>query len=224
MRRPRVFPPAAHPGHPISSPRPCTTGTRGFGFTGEMLNLLDRDTHGRASPHSPPSPFLHPPAPRCFSGVDLTVRSLRTRVEALPASHLNLNLKLDERNRTRLTYSRGESRKITDVDAYPDGRSPLPPSRSSHVLGIEGREYREFDRWRRTMIYGRKGRNEVEEKKEAREGRETESAGPAGVKDSWESSLLILVARPSTSARNSAETIASTDRSRDTLRRDEKES
>lgn len=111
--------------------------------------------------------------------------------------------------------------KITAVDAYPDGLSPFLP-RAPHVLGIEGREYREFDRWRRTMIYGRKGRNKMEEKRG--KGRETESVGPAGVKDSWESLLLILVAIPSTSARNSAKTIASTDRSRDTLRRDEKES
>lgn len=46
-----------------SSPRLCTTGTRGLGFTGEMLDLLDRDTRGRDPPHPPFSaPRSAPPA------------------------------------------------------------------------------------------------------------------------------------------------------------------
>lgn len=67
-----------------------------------MLDLLDRDTRGRDPPHPPSS------APRCFSDVDLTVR-LRTCVGALPASHLNLNLKLDEREALRGARTRVEN-------------------------------------------------------------------------------------------------------------------
>lgn len=154
------------------SPRLYTTGTRGFGFTGEMLDLLDRDTRGRDPPHPPFS------APRCSTDVDLTVR-LRTCVEALPASHLNLNLKARrerEREEPCVAHAHAQSIKV-DRRRRRHILTELS-SRPFVVLGIEGRGYREFDRRRRMMIYGRKGRKErrqIGEKKG--EERETETRG-----------------------------------------------
>lgn len=97
------------------------------------------------------------------------------------------------------------------------------------VLGIEGRGYREFDRRRRTMIYGRNGRKKEVEEKGGKDRKGNRNAVPIGVSAGANIRENRRFAHPRDPRRTRGTppgtTIASTDRSRDAsqeTRRNEK--